>query len=244
VDRLDLRDAPKAVLRVLCEMANGAGLCWPRVKTLMRESGYSKPQVYRALNVLEAAAHVERFRYLRDPRDERRRKPHLEQQATVGQGPSIYRIGASLRASAGLIEVDVAEILGLRVAPAEAPDETPGIDARSKVATKPPDETPEVPAFRPETWGSHEYTGETPQRRTEDLSANGALDQRENLGLDLDSTDRLIAALPDLTVEPLRSSSVRTDEPEDEPMLDAALRDPVLFDHYIAPYATTLEGEA
>lgn len=111
VDRLELVDASRAVLRVLCEMADGAGFCWPSVEKLMRESGYSRRSVFRALRELEDGGHLARYSQLRDPE---RYGTHLPQRARHGQGLSVYRVGAALRASAGLRYVDVVEHLGLR----------------------------------------------------------------------------------------------------------------------------------
>lgn len=45
VDRLDLPDSSRAVLRVICEMADGAGFCWPSVNRLSRDSGYARRSV-------------------------------------------------------------------------------------------------------------------------------------------------------------------------------------------------------
>jgi Helix-turn-helix domain len=112
VDRLELTDASRAVLRVICQMADGAGFCWPSVRRLIQDSGYSGRSVFRALRDLQDGGHVDRYAHLRDPQ---RYGTYLPHRARHGQGVSVYRVGASLRAAAGLRHVNVVEHLGLRL---------------------------------------------------------------------------------------------------------------------------------
>jgi hypothetical protein len=101
----------RAVLHVLAAHVDGAGFCWLRSETIIRESGYRRRSVFLALNELEHEALVERFRVLRDPT---RYRSDLPWRARHGQGPNVYRIGPCLREAAQLIEVDVAHHLNLR----------------------------------------------------------------------------------------------------------------------------------
>ena len=111
VDRLDhLSECGRAVLRILCDEADGAGIAYPKVATLVRLSGCPRSMTYRALRDLDAAELVERYPTLRDPeRFAHRRNPR----ARRGQGVTIYRLGRSLRVSAGLIEMNMSDHLGL-----------------------------------------------------------------------------------------------------------------------------------
>jgi hypothetical protein len=110
VGRLELTSRARAVLGVLCEKADGAGFCHPSVQLLIRESGYARRSVFRALGELERDGHLSRYPTLRD---RARYGEHLPRNARQGQGPTIYRVGSALRTAAGLLDVDLTEHLGL-----------------------------------------------------------------------------------------------------------------------------------
>jgi hypothetical protein len=74
------------------------------VDTVARESGYRPRTVHRALCGLQAEGHLERHFYRR--RSDNYRRGGLSPAARRGQGPNVYRMGASLRARAGLREVE------------------------------------------------------------------------------------------------------------------------------------------
>lgn len=96
--------AQRAVLEAIATHVNGAGFCILTIKTIAHQSGVGRRTVFRALTALEAQGHLERHFFRRTT--DRYRYEALLPAARRGQGPNIYRVGATLRARAGLREVD------------------------------------------------------------------------------------------------------------------------------------------
>ena len=158
IGRLELTSGATAVLRVLCEMADGAGFCHPSVRRLIQDSGYSERSVFRALGELERDGHLTRYPTLRD---RARFGEHLPRNARQGQGPTIYRVGSALRTAAGLLDVDVTEHLGLVAAehdrPVAPPEPEPLAPPESATLAPPvvgtPQWHPPNQAVLPASWG-------------------------------------------------------------------------------------------
>ncbi len=102
-DRRVSAKAQRDVLLGRTRRTDGAGRCFLTVETIKRDSGWRRRTVFRSLAALDALGHLERHRHVRAPE---RYPATLPRQARVGQGPTIYRIGAAIRAAAGLLEFD------------------------------------------------------------------------------------------------------------------------------------------
>jgi len=132
VGTLDLHECARAVLHVLCDQADGAGIAYPKTATLVRLSGCKRAAVYVALTELKAAELVERYPTIRDPDDPRlarRRNPR----ARHGQGPTVTVLGRALRVAAGLRDLNMSEHLGL--VPAGAQNRSTGLPKTERKAS-------------------------------------------------------------------------------------------------------------
>jgi hypothetical protein len=96
-------EAQREVLQAITRHANGAGFALLKVATIEHESGYGERTVQRVIPALVEQGHLERYRWMRSPG---RYGVRVRPEARRGEGPSIFRVGASLRAAAGLKEAD------------------------------------------------------------------------------------------------------------------------------------------
>jgi hypothetical protein len=173
--KLLLSDRARAVLSVLVDHSNGAGFCFLKIETLVRESGCSRATVFRALRDLEADSLVERIGFLRSPDHA---PEYLPRRARQGQGPSNFRLGAVLRDAARLRDVDPGWESIPDPKPANRLNETPDTPADQQASAETPGrETPGEDGETSEGAGKTRAAGggqsretETPITRNENLS--------------------------------------------------------------------------
>jgi hypothetical protein len=194
-ERFDLTECERAVLGVLIQHSDGAGFCWVKVTTIVLEGGCSRRSVFRALASLEAARLIARFDH-RAPR----------------QAATTYRLGRALRDSAGLVEVNEVEALGLEFPPlAGTPRDDDRSNPRPKVELAPLVGTPQVSTTSLQSEGCQGLLRGTPRTKNEEQAGNGAKE-------------------PTSDVDPAAEST--------HPTLDDTLRDEAALAAHLAPYTS------
>lgn len=91
------REAVLTVLGVLADHASGAGYCWPGIDRIQAHSGWSRPTIFRALEVLRSG-HEPLIESWSAPNHDRRRRGL--------PGHNVYRLGRVIRVAARLYHPD------------------------------------------------------------------------------------------------------------------------------------------